>query len=412
MSRNRNSTVLWTAFRGLLAGALSMGAAAQSLPRGYEIVDVTSGNGLLENFVRMNNNGQVVWGARLFPENIEAEIWMYDARTGELTQITDDAVYDGYPDINDEGAIVWSRWIGEASTPEIMMRTPDGVVAQITDDPAEDWAPRINNAGQIVWTRFGPAVCRGLASMDIYTYDGAVVSRLTDSGETFGYANQSPEINDLGEIVWTEYSFCNPPPGHPFESRIMLYSDGLTSAVSTTVEAEAPDINNLTQIVWDEYNPVAQNYRIHFWESGNATLLTDHGINAAVNDQGQVAFTREVGGPIAEVFLWEAGEFRQITLDAFDDLNPAINNHGEIAWSYGTDRLTLDVEMMRRFCVGDLNCDGSIDAFDIEGFALAIVDPKTYEVAYPSCDPVLGDVNADGVVDAFDIGPFIGLLIQ
>jgi hypothetical protein len=67
---------------------------------------------------------------------------------------------------------------------------------------------------------------------------------------------------------------------------------------------------------------------------------------------------------------------------------------------------------MRRLAPGDLNCDHRTDAFDIEGFVLAILDPNAYELRYPSCDPALADINADGIVDALDIGPFVDLLVH
>ncbi len=63
------------------------------------------------------------------------------------------------------------------------------------------------------------------------------------------------------------------------------------------------------------------------------------------------------------------------------------------------------------FSTGDLNCDGAIDAFDIEPFILALTDPKGYEAAWPDCDIDLADINGDGEIDAFDIEPFIDLLV-
>ena len=60
--------------------------------------------------------------------------------------------------------------------------------------------------------------------------------------------------------------------------------------------------------------------------------------------------------------------------------------------------------------LGDLNCDGVIDEFDIDPFVLALVSPTTYEVAYPHCDIRTGDCNYDGAVNAFDIDPFVRLL--
>ena len=60
--------------------------------------------------------------------------------------------------------------------------------------------------------------------------------------------------------------------------------------------------------------------------------------------------------------------------------------------------------------LGDLNCDGVLDAFDIDLFVLALTDPEGYVAAYPDCDIMNGDCNGDGTIDAFDIDPFVALL--
>jgi hypothetical protein len=62
--------------------------------------------------------------------------------------------------------------------------------------------------------------------------------------------------------------------------------------------------------------------------------------------------------------------------------------------------------------LGDVNCDCRADAFDIEPFVIAIVDPVGYAVLYPDCDRMLADANSDGAVNAFDIDPFIELLVN
>ena len=59
---------------------------------------------------------------------------------------------------------------------------------------------------------------------------------------------------------------------------------------------------------------------------------------------------------------------------------------------------------------GDLNCDGEVNAFDIDPFVLALTDPVGYQAAFPNCNILNGDINGDGVVDAFDIDPFVDLL--
>ncbi len=61
--------------------------------------------------------------------------------------------------------------------------------------------------------------------------------------------------------------------------------------------------------------------------------------------------------------------------------------------------------------VGDMNCDGAIDAFDIEPFTLALLNPGQYASQYPNCAVILADIDGDGAVNAFDIEPFVGLLL-
>ncbi len=53
----------------------------------------------------------------------------------------------------------------------------------------------------------------------------------------------------------------------------------------------------------------------------------------------------------------------------------------------------------------DTNCDGAIDAFDIEPFINILVGGG------PGCSPCAADVDGNGTVDAFDIEPFINCLV-
>jgi hypothetical protein len=59
---------------------------------------------------------------------------------------------------------------------------------------------------------------------------------------------------------------------------------------------------------------------------------------------------------------------------------------------------------------GDMNCDGSVNAFDIDPFVLALTDPGGYAAAQPECYWLNADCNGDGAVNAFDIDPFVLLL--
>jgi hypothetical protein len=88
---------------------------------------------------------------------------------------------------------------------------------------------------------------------------------------------------------------------------------------------------------------------------------------------------------------------------------------GNTGGSYGTGdwaRLTANMcTCPAPLVAGDLNCDGTINAFDIDPFVLALTDPAAYAAEFSSCDYMLADCNDDGAVNAFDIDPFVALLV-
>lgn len=92
-------------------------------------------------------------------------------------------------------------------------------------------------------------------------------------------------------------------------------------------------------------------------------------------------------------FLAVAGGNRIVTITS----NPAPN-------------VVIISGMLSGGLLGDLNCDGTVNAFDIEPFLLALFEPNEYETQYPDCDINNGDTNGDGTVNAFDIEPFLALL--
>jgi hypothetical protein len=61
---------------------------------------------------------------------------------------------------------------------------------------------------------------------------------------------------------------------------------------------------------------------------------------------------------------------------------------------------------------GDMNCDGAVNFFDIDGFLLAVFDIAAYSAMNPQCDPSNADAGADGAVDFFDIDPFLTCLFD
>lgn len=60
---------------------------------------------------------------------------------------------------------------------------------------------------------------------------------------------------------------------------------------------------------------------------------------------------------------------------------------------------------------GDLNCDGVVNVDDIGPFALGLVDPAGYAVAYPACFLDRADMNGDALIDGHDVQSFVDRLL-
>jgi hypothetical protein len=355
----------------------------------------------------MNNVGQVVWAGRANPPTMD--IFLYDGATGATTRITDDEVHDWLPRINDDGVIVWSRRIGPidpfgAPSSELMMRLPDGSIVQLTDNEADDAEPALNNMGQIAWSQRNYRGC-GMNGAHLMFFDGESIVQLTDNE----WRNASPALNDLSAIVCSEEDVCDPDPFYA-KALIKLYTGSTIHTLSEPgFAAGNVSINNAGTCSWQFVELATLERGIMQWNEGELTLFTDDGANAVLNNRGDVYFIRQhpVNGWQAWVYL--NGQFYQLSDDPYWNTDGDINDRGECAWKSGTWP-DGDVRLMRRLPSGDLNCDGVIDAFDIEPFVTALIDPVAYAGAWPGCDRTLADLNTDGSVDAFDIEPFARLM--
>ena len=83
-----------------------------------------------------------------------------------------------------------------------------------------------------------------------------------------------------------------------------------------------------------------------------------------------------------------------------------------IVWQGGmTGEWKTFLTTLKPLELGDANCDGVVNLFDIDPFVLAMSDPSGYEAAYPDCDRMLADTDGDGSVSNFDIDPFVATLV-
>lgn len=100
-------------------------------------------------------------------------------------------------------------------------------------------------------------------------------------------------------------------------------------------------------------------------------------------------------------------------VDWSNDIDGAIVN--DLSADMNGDCVVDGADVSTVYCImgalGDVDCSGLIDAFDIEPYITALLNPAQYELDFPACDILRADTNNDGQVDAFDIEPFISIVL-
>jgi 6-phosphogluconolactonase (cycloisomerase 2 family) len=63
------------------------------------------------------------------------------------------------------------------------------------------------------------------------------------------------------------------------------------------------------------------------------------------------------------------------------------------------------------FVLGDMDCNGVLNADDVPPFTVALLDPPAYPLGWPYCDVLRGDMNDDGDINGDDIQLFVAALL-
>ncbi len=179
---------------------------------------------------------------------------------------------------------------------------------------------------------------------------------------------------------------------------------GYTLLISPAMDATHPD-SVLSFSFWysNVFGADPGNDLLYIDASGDdgATWIALDAIGPSGPEAGGGWYSRQF--VLAEVGLWNADTVR-VRFNAGDLNDPSVVEAG-------IDAVRIFV-LSCPFAAGDLNCDGSINVFDIDPFVLALTDPVGYGQAQPDCDALLADITGDGVVNAFDIDPFVELLAR
>jgi hypothetical protein len=275
----------------------------------YAITQLTD-NDYYDGEPRINDNGHIVWSAKINNDENSSEIFLYDGST--TIQLTDNDYWDGAPQINNNGQVAWMAILNSTDTNSIEIFLYDGsTTIQLTDNDYSDSYPQINNNGQVVWSGGGK----------IFLYDGSTVKQLD-----YGY---NPQINDNGQVVWDQGSGFM-----LFYGEIFLYDGTTIKQLTDNDDADwAPQINDNGEVIW------VRNYgmfsEIYLYDGSTIKQFTDNDFYdeaPQINDNGQVVWHRETG--IRNNIALYNGSITK-GLSDFKDSNgyPQINNNGHVVWT-------------------------------------------------------------------------------
>lgn len=376
--------------------SLCGGAMAQvNIPEGFEIVEFAD-TSQATGWPRINNCGQVVFW-KGFADDYGAEILVYD--NGRIIQITDNDVPDSFPDINDSGTVVWAHDSRNPSKGTILFDDGERVLSL-----GKGTQPSINGPGLVAWKRFHGGGCA--SASDIYLFDGKSTRQFFSDG----FSNQSVEINDSGDMVWTRYNFCSRPH---WIGDIVLFTDGYTRVLNdSTTQSQVPELNNLGSVVW--LNAGA----IEVWKDGAFTQLSLGAPpgNPTVNDSGDMLIPLwDANRREWDMWMYRMEDERRVayllTDDPFVEAAPQINEFGEGAWPFTRQPSEGDwsggVRLLRRKQTGDGDLDGAVDLSDAGKLVGCLTGPEWVKRTQPGprdclCDCRFLDTDYDGDVDLAD----------
>ena len=386
MSRSQRSFAIVAC--SVVFTALVAGSAGGELPPGFEIVQITFDPDH-DIGARINNCGQFVFSKRIGQLFDQEEIFLY-GNNGDIVQITDDEVRDAFPDINDAGTIVWTRYAADFERNTVMMLIEGQVIEIGFGGPGV-----INNLGHIAWMDFDPTLCA--SPSNVFFFDGQSVQQITNDG----LSHQATQINDLDEITWTRYDFCL----DPWESHIMLYSAGTIQQLTEEQRApQNPRINNLSQVAWESRDPANDRF-IELWQDGVTSVVTHWGSGPKLNNLSDLAFSRwddevEMGW----AWLYRSGDFFQISDGSVITGVQDINDFGEMVLFINHGYPNSDLSLLRRVRDGDLDIDGDVDVADHAVLAGCLSGPAPSDTL---CECRFFDLDFDRDVDMGDYQLFL-----
>lgn len=219
--------------------------------------------------------------------------------------------------------------------------------------------PRVNNLDEIVWSQ------TAVGHSTIWSDKRGQVS--------FGVYHErenSPDINDVGEIVWRFGDGGQGADGIESNIRGLIYYE---QGGAFDPYYDSNRINNSGEIIWTK--SLWPGYRAEeIWsnERGRLTYSPQYSNNrqTAINDSGEVACVSYLGatGNTYDILSTERGP---ITDDSMWEWQPDINNSGEVVWAQklpeAGDRQKWEIWSNKKGRITDNNVNDEFPSINDEG---------------------------------------------
>lgn len=389
--------------KSALAVALALGAG-RAAAQHYGIRDLGTLGGPTSEAFGINHFGRIV-GAGTLPS---ADLRGYVTAGNALIEL-DPQPGDGQTyafAIDDDGRVAAQSFdMGDLTTRGILWDAGGAL-------SLGNLAPRsLNNAGTVVGAIALYDASFGWVDHAARWENGA----LLDLGTLGGHFSYAAAVSGSGQIVGMSFL------SDDWTRRAALWN-GSWHDLGTLggANSHAYDINDFNEVVGVADTSDGQPHAFRFTVNAAGgvvdrrdlgTLGGGYSYGLGVNNLGQV-----VGTSASRAFLYHNNVMSDLNAqlppgaDWRLDVAWSVNDHGQIVGSglhHGQPRAFV----MSPFDAGDLNCDGSLNGYDIEGFVAALLDWSAYAARFPACNVMNADLNGDGSVNGLDIHPFVELLM-
>ncbi len=389
--------------RVIVAAAVALVAAA-AWSENYGVADLGTLGGPVSEAFGVNHFGRVVGASTLESGHVRGFVAAGSGLIGIDPEPGDGQTYAMA--IDDAGAVVAQSFdMGDLTTRGVLWDAGNVVSLGIL-------APRgMNNSGTIVGAISLNDASFGWVDHAARWENGA----LLDLGTLGGHFSYACAVSGTGQVVGMSLL------SDDFTRRAALWN-GSWHDLGTLggSNSYAYDINDFNEVVGVADTAAGEPHAFRFTVNAAGGVVDRHDLGVlgggysyalGVNNLGHV-----VGTSASRAFLYRNNVLTDLNqkvppgTDWRLDVAWSVNDHGQIAGS-GLHNGQPRAFLMSPYDAGDMNCDGSLNGFDIEAFVAALLDLNDYAARFPACNALNADVNHDGSVNGLDIQPFVALLM-